>query len=458
MCGIVAAFLTKPRAYANELVVDQYEEQFDRGQKGFGVIGIDTNKKFIVKRATEPTKFMFDLHHKKFPFLIAHHRMPTSSGNYLDQTHPIRVSHDSLDHDYLVVHNGVIGNADELKKKHEALGFKYVTEHTIVKSKTWTEDKFNDSESLAIELARFIEKDEAVVGTRGAAAFIVVQIVKASQKVKRVYFGRNDTNPLNFYKSRGLMFMSSEGNGDPVTPHFLYSCILEGEMELTKRAIAWAPTVAHTYQSKSSATTGTTGTQSPGTSSTIPSIPVAPNNGSSHVPTESKIEGFVANRSTSPGVVTTPSGVKYESSPGSGILVPSTNQGPNTQLLSQLAGGSIPGPKLTNEHDDAEYEAWWRAKQAAEVGRGQTLEESAESEGFLGTQREDIDAALEEFFEYLADGDTCPYITIDDTLKEIRTKLESAKAEAMRIHALVRDGSAAAVQAELDYAGLGWDK
>jgi len=45
--------------------------------------------------------------------IIAHHRYPTSTKNLINQTHPIQVSNELLEHDYLVIHNGVITNDAE---------------------------------------------------------------------------------------------------------------------------------------------------------------------------------------------------------------------------------------------------------------------------------------------------------------------------------------------------------
>lgn len=454
MCGIIGAFSTKNKAVVNSLVVDQYQHQYARGQRGFGVVGIDKHKKIVVKRACEPTKFMFDLHHKNFPFMIAHHRMPTSSENILSQTHPIHVSNPGLDYDYLVVHNGVIGNTEELKKKHEELGFQYSTEHYVENYSKTVTCKFNDSECLAIEIARFLDGDEKIIGTRGAAAFIVLQIDKETHKVKKLHFGRNNTNPLNMYKTRGLLFLSSEGKGDNLTPDIMYSCSLEGEMELSRRTIEWAPVVAHSYQSKSGASQGASGAQSSQTSTT-PGAFSPPANGTSSIPVPDykPVQGFVAGGHR-PTVVQTPSGVKYEpASPGSAILVPT---GANKEILTKLASEQnaleLPGPKLTDRDDDAEYQAWWLRKQAAEIARSSGNESGS---GFLGTQREDLDAELDDFFEYLADGDTCPYLVIDDYLKTLRRHMESAHDEAMRIHNYCKTGDM--TPEDIEYAHTLWD-
>lgn len=411
MCGIIGSFKTKANHYANESVVNQYEEQHGRGSEGFGVILINKRKEITVRRATEAAKFMYDLHMKQVPFMIAHHRFPTSSKNHLSQTHPLLVSHDSLDSDYLVVHNGVIGNAEALQKEHAELGFQYRTAHYVYPYTTSKEPslKFNDSEALAIELARFIDGDSKIVGTRGAAAFIVVQIDKEKQTVKRIHFGRNDTNPLHMAKTRGELFLSSSGKGDNLSPHILYSCSLEGEMELSRKPIVWAPVIVHTYQSKSSTTQGAQGSPS-----AFPSIPV-----------EKPITGFAPKPATTGG--TASDALKYAPS-SSGFLVPTHANSAHQQALA------LPGAPITDEDDDEAYNRWWETK-----ARSGAVDALDPDEGFLGTQREDIEFTLEEFFENLADRSTCGVMSVDDTVKLIRNSLDSAKREAERIHNSLTD-------------------
>ena len=140
MCGLIAAFNTaakigkgktlitlKPEN-VNSYIIDQYQEQSNRGQKGFGIIRIDSKNNVEIDRACESTKFLLDLYMKESKMIIAHHRQPTSTENKLGQTHPILVRNDILEHIYLFIHNGIITNHDELRKKHIELGFQYQTE------------------------------------------------------------------------------------------------------------------------------------------------------------------------------------------------------------------------------------------------------------------------------------------------------------------------------------------
>lgn len=233
MCGIIGAFHTgSNKMPVNETVLNQFEDQKERGIEGFGIIKINDKMEYKVDRATEGYKFMWDIHQDEVRNMILHHRIPTSSDNTLAQTHPILVDNGSLQFKYLLVHNGVIRNDKELKKEHEDLGFVYTTQDEL---------RFNDSECVAIEMARFIEGQTDVVGTRGNVAFICVQIDKKTDKITKLYFGRNEGNPLNMAKTRGKLLLSSTGPGETVTPFKLYECKLDADMKLSKRQMCFAP-------------------------------------------------------------------------------------------------------------------------------------------------------------------------------------------------------------------------
>lgn len=236
MCGIIAAFNPKADASVNEFVVNQFEEQHARGEEGFGVISFKSNGKNVsVHRATEGAKFMFDLHKEEAPMMVVHHRYPTSTKNKMKQTHPIKVSHEALNFDYLVVHNGVISNSHDLYDLHTDLGYVYTTEEK--QSNNIIE--FNDSESLAVEVARYIENQTTEVGTLGSAAFIALQLDKKTGDVKTVFFGRN-TNPLNMDNLDGVLTLSSEGTGTAIAANVLYSFKPGKTIKLKEESLDWA--------------------------------------------------------------------------------------------------------------------------------------------------------------------------------------------------------------------------
>lgn len=224
MCGIIGAF-NKNKQEVNEFIINQFENQQKRGKEGFGIIRINQNKKIEVDRACETTKFLLDLYLKKSNMIIAHHRTPTSTDNLIDQTHPMLVSNKLLNYDYLVIHNGMITNDDELRKKHIELGFTYTTEYEETYGYEGNKTlKFNDSESLAIELALFIEKKISAIGIDNNAAFMILQVNKKNQKATTVFFGKHGiTTALNINKEKKLIQISSEGPGDDVEVDKLFN-------------------------------------------------------------------------------------------------------------------------------------------------------------------------------------------------------------------------------------------
>jgi len=241
MCGILAAFNTKIKNKVtpdvNDFIVNQYEDQCNRGQKGFGIIRIDEKRNIEMDRSTEPVKFLLDLYLKKSKMIIAHHRTPTSTANTLQQTHPMSISDAQLEFDYEIIHNGIIINTEDLYKKHKELGFVYNTEVQEYGYGDSIRTKWNDSESIAIELAMFIEKKITAIGTDNNAAFIALQIDKRTRKALKVFFGKNGISAdLTMYKTKGALRISSEGAGDEIEVNELYSFKLnDKKMTLSKR-------------------------------------------------------------------------------------------------------------------------------------------------------------------------------------------------------------------------------
>lgn len=223
MCGIIGAFnYGKQAEDANEAVLNLLQDQISRGREGFGISFIDDKFQVDTKRATIESKTILDLYINKAKMIVMHHRMPTSSENKISQTHPILVDNGSLAHKYLVVHNGIVRNCKALRKKHEEeLGFVYTTPRI----RHWynsSEEEFNDSESLAVELAMYIEGQTKELDIEGSAAFIVIQMDK-QDKAKKIFYGRNEDSPLKLSASSGKIHLSSEGAGENIAPFFLYN-------------------------------------------------------------------------------------------------------------------------------------------------------------------------------------------------------------------------------------------
>lgn len=224
MCGLIGAFNYKEnKEPVNNWVQNQLQDQLSRGVKGFGIIFIDEKKKVTIERATELTKPIIDLKMQESRSIILHHRTPTSTENKILQTHPLVVDHAEFKHTYLVIHNGIIWNEDEIKKEHETLGFKYLTEVKELNYQKEEVIKFNDSECVAIEVALVAEGKKNKIDCEGTIAFIALQIDKKTKTAKKVFFGRNDSNsPLRMSQSKNTIRINSEGGGQEVIANKLH--------------------------------------------------------------------------------------------------------------------------------------------------------------------------------------------------------------------------------------------
>lgn len=218
MCGIIGHLgrgVGTTSARARQYVVDQFEDQKSRGISGFGVVEIRDDGSVGVLRATEPVKMMIDLYTSKTRHLFLHHRSPTSSKNTLDQTHPIEVEHEELRYKWLVMHNGTISNASELKKKHEDLGYVYLTTYKE-KYSNYESEKFNDTESFAIEIARYLEGITKELACTGGFTFIAISTDK-DNLVQKVYAGGNGYGGISLFQdTRSFCLASEEKYGEEV--------------------------------------------------------------------------------------------------------------------------------------------------------------------------------------------------------------------------------------------------
>lgn len=223
MCGI-ALCISKKGKHTGRRMWDIYKKQDHRGKQGYGFISIRGGKIHQLFRGKTEYEAKEALVRDNSEIILFHHRFPTSTKNVLGATHPIFVSHDELEYDYYVAHNGVIVNDDELKKKHNELGYVYTTEFTEKTIVTYkdgrTEDVsslvpvYNDSEALAIELARFIEYKDERIHVRGGAAFWGVKVRKNSNDVVSLFFGKNYGRDLCIEDTNKWYIIASETGED----------------------------------------------------------------------------------------------------------------------------------------------------------------------------------------------------------------------------------------------------
>lgn len=240
MCGLI--FVSRRDGLAvDRMVAKRYQGQKNRGMQGFGYIGLDKKRKINSwKQATQETDILRELNKEWGSTIMFHHRMPTSTPNVTEATHPIRVSHGTLEYDYYLIHNGIISNADTMREKHIKLGFEYTTEMSTVirtrKSEYVDEMEFNDSEALAIEMARVLDGKQPELECRGSIAFICYQVDKVTQEVKYLYFGRNFSNPLIMTHNENYLILASVGHGTPLEIDTLYRYDFEDNL-VTKKAM-----------------------------------------------------------------------------------------------------------------------------------------------------------------------------------------------------------------------------
>jgi glucosamine 6-phosphate synthetase-like amidotransferase/phosphosugar isomerase protein len=223
MCGIV--YVSKKEKSAAKNVWKRYQGQKERGTQGFGYVSVDEGHIMEYERATSEEEIEKKMAEDTSKNILFHHRWPTSTDNLAEAAHPIKVDNKELENVYYIVHNGIISNAGVLKKEHEKLGYRYTTEirkEWITSVKTYFQLEFNDSEALAVELARLIEGKSEKVHCLGDYAFVVLQATRGG-KANRVYFGTNGGNPLRVTDDRNIFALTSEGGKGEVEAGILFS-------------------------------------------------------------------------------------------------------------------------------------------------------------------------------------------------------------------------------------------
>jgi hypothetical protein len=131
--------------------------------------------------------------------------------------HPFSTK-DFFENNYVIVHNGVISNDDELVKMQKELGIDYISG---AKADDGSLAWFNDSEAFAYDLAGYLEGENTKLTAAGTIAFIDIKNDKDGKPVC-VYFGRNNGNPLHMMFTDKELTLSSEGPGESIEAHQLY--------------------------------------------------------------------------------------------------------------------------------------------------------------------------------------------------------------------------------------------
>lgn len=212
MCGIISAKNLIDDKPVNNLVKFLYFNQKSRGIDGFGFIGLN-KQRLDTYRALDEPGFLEFLDRYQYDELILHHRLPTSTENTLNTTHPFVIAYQAKK--YYFIHNGVITNSQKLKARHELQGISYASQQK--------DKSFNDSETLAWEFVLWLNNKQKSIQAQGSAAFICLETDKMTNKALRLYFSRNSGSPLRAYLDNTLLVLTSEGNwGGEVKTNRLY--------------------------------------------------------------------------------------------------------------------------------------------------------------------------------------------------------------------------------------------
>ena len=209
MCGIVYAqsFNGSP---VNNAVLQQFDLQRNRGTQGFGLF--DGMKLNLVRAANE-NKILKWLVNYDSDLIMFHHRFPTSTINVKRAAHPFSTKKYFGDTQYILVHNGSISNAKELYAEHTKLGIKY---QSLLKDGT-----FNDSEALLWDFALTQEGKQDKLKVWGGIAFVCMKLTNG--ELDKLYFARNYSKPLNMTYNHDILELSSEGDGEAIKEHTLYT-------------------------------------------------------------------------------------------------------------------------------------------------------------------------------------------------------------------------------------------
>lgn len=239
MCGILFA-RRRDKHPVQKALLKRYHKQKHRGSRGFGFIALKDGKVVEVERFELEKDAETAVSESKQSEILFHHRLPTSTPNHKDATHPIAVVNDELDHNYYLVHNGVLRNEKTLRPIHEGLGYEYMTviqEIKTVKSKKGKKEEiteyFNDSEALAIEVARFLDGKSKKIDAVGSIAFVCFETDK-EDNVLKIHYGRNSGNPLVVENNGDLFFLKSEGDGQSVPENVIHTIDYKTGQETTR--------------------------------------------------------------------------------------------------------------------------------------------------------------------------------------------------------------------------------
>ncbi len=203
MCGIIFVH-GKTSEQAKALARHQFKSQITRGQQGFGIVEVRRNvTRPRIRRALYTKPALEELDKVRSEGVMFHHRIPTSTTNTIQATHPFRVT--QAGRKIFLIHNGVITNEDDILKKLNITPEKLrsYSEKTDAKGKvTYT---YNDSEALACDFLDALITGRKELYAEGSAAIIAYE-----PALNGVWLYRNDGNPLKVSQGGGVFMAASE--------------------------------------------------------------------------------------------------------------------------------------------------------------------------------------------------------------------------------------------------------
>lgn len=210
MCGIIYAKNLKGSSSVNSMVKVLYQNQRERGQQGFGFVGLNAER-IDTYRATSEKGIVKYLNEYQYSEVLLHHRFPTSTPNTLRSTHPFVIERNHRR--YYFVHNGIIHNADELREAHKKRNITYVSEEGAM---------FNDSEALAWDFCLWLSNEQGRMEAAGSVAFVCLEVNKKTNRAQKLYFYRNEGAPLKVYKDKTVFILTSSGGFRNIRNDWLY--------------------------------------------------------------------------------------------------------------------------------------------------------------------------------------------------------------------------------------------
>jgi len=209
MCGIVYVKNLKDSKSVGVAVECLYNAQKDRGQNGFGFVGLN-KKELDFQHYTQEEDCFKRIAKMQYDEVLFHHRFPTSTVNRIEACHPFKIEMDKSK--YYFIHNGVVSNSKELRAEHLSLDKKYISDNGT---------DFNDSEALAFDFIRTLTNRQSKMRAKGSITFVCLE-TDLKNNAKNLYFYSDGYNDLKMVKNDRVFSLTSEGDGKAINKNKLF--------------------------------------------------------------------------------------------------------------------------------------------------------------------------------------------------------------------------------------------